>query len=94
MPSAASVSEPYAPVCEPALKASAGLSASEAVSWPPVVGEVSSVTAPMPVEMTGASSVPVTVTVTVVVEPSLSVTVNLSVTIWPPVSACAAGPSV
>ena len=51
------------------------------------VGDVSSVTAPVPEEMTGASSVPVAVIVTVVVEPSVSVTVKVSVTTWPPARA-------
>jgi hypothetical protein len=55
---------------------------------------VSSVTAPVPLLMTGVSSVPVAVMVTVVVEPSVRVTVNVSVTTWPPASAWAAAPSV
>ena len=48
------------------------MSTSLAVSAPLVEGELSSVTEPVPEEMTGASFVPVTVIVTVVVEPSFS----------------------
>ena len=55
----------------------------------PEIGAASSVIAPVPAEMTGASSVPVTVIFTVVVEPSLSATVKFSTTTWPPASASA-----
>ena len=82
------------PVCEPALNAKFGLSASLASTVPETLGCVSSTTVPEPVPITGASSVPVKLTVTVVVLPSFKETVYTSVCCSPPAKPCAPGPAV
>ena len=76
----------------PGLKASAGLSISLALSVPLTAGSVFSTTEPLPVEITGASSVPVMVTVTTCEVPSMVVTVKVSSgNRCPAPSACTAG---
>ena len=57
----------------------------------PPTTPTSSVTEPVPAEITAASLVPLIVTTTVDVVPSASVTVKVSVSVWPAPSAWTAG---
>ena len=57
----------------------------------PPTTPTSSVTEPVPAEITAASLVPLMVTTTVEVVPSVERTVNVSVSVWPTPSAWTAG---